>query len=64
MPTNDDGFTTTLDGFTTPFHTTPHASTHLFTQPTYVAVLDTALDIATGMQHLHSLNVVHSDLKV
>ena len=30
----------------------------------YAAVLDTALDIACGMQHLHGLNVVHSDLKV
>jgi serine/threonine protein kinase len=30
----------------------------------YAAVLDTAIDIARGMQHLHKVNVVHSDLKV
>jgi hypothetical protein len=29
----------------------------------YRAILDIALDIARGMQHLHSCNVVHSDLK-
>lgn len=28
------------------------------------AVLATAIDIACGMAHLHSLNIVHSDLKV
>ncbi|GAX76175.1 hypothetical protein CEUSTIGMA_g3619.t1 [Chlamydomonas eustigma] len=31
--------------------------------PDYAAVLDTALDIASGMLHLHNSNVVHSDLK-
>jgi serine/threonine protein kinase len=30
----------------------------------YLAVLDTAIDIAQGMAHLHSLNILHSDLKV
>ena len=30
----------------------------------YRAVLETALDVAKGMMHLHSLDLVHSDLKV
>ena len=30
----------------------------------YKAVLDIAADVAKGMLHLHSLNVVHGDLKV
>ena len=30
----------------------------------YPAVLETAADIAKGMAQLHSLNIVHSDLKV
>ena len=30
----------------------------------YSAVLDTAIDIAKGMCHLHSLNIIHGDLKV
>ncbi|GAX78317.1 hypothetical protein CEUSTIGMA_g5759.t1 [Chlamydomonas eustigma] len=29
----------------------------------YLAVLDTAADIARGMAHLHSSNILHSDLK-
>lgn len=29
----------------------------------YRAVLDIALDVAKGMQHLHSCNVIHTDLK-
>ena len=29
----------------------------------YPAILDTAIDIAKGMRHLHQQNVVHSDLK-
>ena len=29
----------------------------------YRAVLETALDIAKGMLHLHMLDLVHSDLK-
>ena len=33
-------------------------------QADYASLLDTALDIAAGMQHLHSANIVHSDLKV
>jgi serine/threonine protein kinase len=33
-------------------------------QLNYRAVLDTCADVAKGMLHLHSLNVVHSDLKV
>lgn len=28
----------------------------------YLAVLDTAADVAKAMLHLHSLNVLHSDL--
>jgi serine/threonine protein kinase len=28
----------------------------------YAAVLDTAADVAKAMLHLHSLNVLHSDL--
>lgn len=30
----------------------------------YKAVLDTAADIARGMMHLHSMSVIHADLKV
>ena len=30
----------------------------------YGAVLDTAADVARAMAHLHSLNVIHGDLKV
>jgi serine/threonine protein kinase len=30
----------------------------------YPAVLDTAIDIATAVAHLHHRNVLHSDLKV
>ena len=30
----------------------------------YSSVLDTAIDIATGMAHLHASNVIHADLKV
>jgi serine/threonine protein kinase len=30
----------------------------------YCGVLDTAIDIATAMIHLHARNVLHSDLKV
>ena len=30
----------------------------------YDALLETAADIAKGMAHLHSLNILHSDLKV
>ncbi len=30
----------------------------------YRAVLDTAADVAKGMAQLHSLNIVHADLKV
>ena len=33
-------------------------------QADYSAVLDTAVDIACGMTHLHSMNIVHADLKV
>ena len=29
----------------------------------YLAVLDIAIDIAKGMLHLHSCNIIHSDLK-
>jgi serine/threonine protein kinase len=29
----------------------------------YRAILDTALDVAKAMLHLHSLNVLHADLK-
>jgi hypothetical protein len=28
----------------------------------YLAILDTAADVAKAMLHLHSLNVLHSDL--
>ena len=28
------------------------------------AILDTSLDIAKAMVHLHAMNVLHSDLKV
>ena len=30
----------------------------------YAVVLETATDVAKGMLHLHSMNVVHGDLKV
>ena len=30
----------------------------------YCSVLDTAADIAKGLLHLHSLNIIHGDLKV
>ena len=30
----------------------------------YHAILDTALDVAKAMCHLHAMNVLHSDLKV
>jgi serine/threonine protein kinase len=30
----------------------------------YLAILDTAIDIAKGMSHLHDHHVIHSDLKV
>lgn len=30
----------------------------------YLAILETAADIARGMQHLHNHNIWHSDLKV
>lgn len=30
----------------------------------YLAILETALDIAKGMCHLHDHQVIHSDLKV
>ena len=30
----------------------------------YVAILETAIDVARGMLHLHSHNVIHADLKV
>ena len=30
----------------------------------FSAVLDTAIDIAKGVLHLHSLNIIHGDLKV
>jgi serine/threonine protein kinase len=30
----------------------------------YPAVLETALDIAKGMKHLHGSNILHADLKV
>lgn len=30
----------------------------------YRAVLEIAADVAKGMLHLHSLNIIHSDLKV
>jgi serine/threonine protein kinase len=30
----------------------------------YPAILDTALDVARAMAHLHGLNVLHGDLKV
>ena len=30
----------------------------------YHAILDTALDVAKAMTHLHAMNVLHSDLKV
>lgn len=30
----------------------------------FCSVLDTAADIAKGVEHLHSLNIVHGDLKV
>ena len=30
----------------------------------YAAVLETAADVARGMSHLHSCNILHSDLKV
>ncbi len=30
----------------------------------YLAILDTAADIACGMAHLHASNILHSDLKV
>ena len=30
----------------------------------YVAVLETASEVAKGMLHLHSLNILHGDLKV
>lgn len=30
----------------------------------FCSVLDTAIDIAKGVQHLHSLNIIHGDLKV
>jgi serine/threonine protein kinase len=32
--------------------------------PNYMAVLEIASDVAKGMLHLHTQNVVHSDLKV
>lgn len=39
-----------------------------FTRPNgsinYPAVLDTAIEIATAVAHLHHRNVLHSDLKV
>jgi hypothetical protein len=30
----------------------------------FLAILETALDIARGMMQLHALDLVHSDLKV
>ncbi len=30
----------------------------------YQAILDTALDVAKAMTHLHAMNVLHGDLKV
>jgi serine/threonine protein kinase len=33
-------------------------------RPDYPAVIEVAADIARGMLHLHSLNIIHSDLKV
>lgn len=33
-------------------------------KPDYAAVLDTAVEIASGMVHLHASNIVHADLKV
>ena len=30
----------------------------------YPAVLETAIDIASGMMHLHASSILHSDLKV
>lgn len=31
--------------------------------PDYLAVLETAADVARGMSHLHASNIVHADLK-
>jgi hypothetical protein len=30
----------------------------------YLAMLDVAIDVAKGMEHLHSLSTLHTDLKV
>ena len=36
---------------------------HPSSSPNYPAIVDVALDIVQGMQHLHSCNIIHADLK-
>jgi serine/threonine protein kinase len=38
----------------------PHGAPHV----NYLAVLGTAMDVTRGMAHLHSLEIVHCDIKV
>lgn len=45
-------------------HDTTFMTIYLDEGLNYVAILETAIDVAQGMFHLHIHNIIHADLKV